>query len=773
MTEMKKLLSLIVCLFGIQLYAQNPGDVNIIPVPVSMKLTGTSFTIDKNTSLSFDVSNEELRQLAAYFQLTINEISGIKPKNEEKKDNIISFAIVDDNRLGEEGYELVSGPSSVQIRANSGKGIFYGMQSLFQVLPSVRTNAPLLVPGMIIVDYPRFAWRGMHLDVSRHFFSPEMVKRYIDLLALYKMNTFHWHLVDDSGWRIEIKRYPKLTDVGAWRVDRNDKPWGSREPAKEGEAATYGGYYTQEQIKEIVKYAQLRNITIVPEIEMPGHSVAALAAYPELGCSGKPQFVNTGGRYPEGVQSSFCPGKEESFIFLQNVLEEVMALFPSTFIHVGGDEVDKSHWKNCEFCQQRKRAEKLKDENELQSYMIQRMERFLSSKGRRLIGWDEILEGGLAPGATVMSWRGEAGGIAAARMKHDVVMTPGHPCYFDHYQAGPEGEPLSIGGMNTLKNVYDYEPIPKELEKEYHKYVLGAQANIWTEYIQTADHLEYMLLPRLAALAEVVWSPSSIRDWEDFNRRLKGWHFRMYDFKGLRYGKGNTRVEIVPLSKDGRLYVSLKTEVIDGEIVYTLDGSMPSVNAARYHSPIEITTTSRLHASVVKDGAVLGLVPSTQDFTIHKASGSNVTYENPVSSYYMADGPNSITDGVRGTLRVNKYWHGFNGIDVIAIIDMGSEKEIGSLGVGFLQKQVDWIFLPSSVSFEISKDGRNYELVDLVANPLKAGDHGDKVVDYTKQFSKKKARYIKVTAINFGNCPKGHPGEGHPTWLFVDEVIVE
>ncbi|MGN6163975.1 MAG: beta-N-acetylhexosaminidase, partial [Flavisolibacter sp.] len=499
----KKLFVLLTAFLPLLLCAQQ---ANIIPQPVSLQLNEGSFLIDNNAALKFNAANKDLEAAADFFVSYVKKVSGRSLPLNVRKSKTIEFKLVKTNDIGEEGYLLTVSPASVVITANTKEGIIYGMQTLFQTLPAVRTNAPLQISAMQVKDYPRFKWRGMHLDVCRHFFSPDLVKEYIDLMAAYKMNTFHWHLTDDQGWRIEIKKYPKLTQVGAWRVDETNKVWGQRPQAKEGEAATYGGYYTQEQIKDIIRYAAQRNITIVPEIEMPGHSAAAIASYPYLSCTQQPQLPMTGGNYTN-ISSNYCAGNDSVFLFLQNVLTEVINLFPSTYIHVGGDEVDKTSWKNCPKCQARIKAERLKNEEELQSYFIKRIEKFLISKHRKMIGWDEILEGGLAPEATVMSWRGEAGGIAAAKMNHDVVMTPGNPVYFDHYQGDPATEPLAIGGFNTLKKVYDYEPVPKELNEQEAKYVLGAQANLWTEYITTAEHVEYMVLPRMLALAEVVWSP--------------------------------------------------------------------------------------------------------------------------------------------------------------------------------------------------------------------------------------------------------------------------
>ncbi|MEI8101260.1 MAG: beta-N-acetylhexosaminidase, partial [Bacteroidota bacterium] len=424
-----------------------------------------------------------------------------------------------------ESYVLKIGSGkqpTIEIHAIDFAGMCWGLGSLRQLTEHSKTGS--LLP-MQIEDYPKFPYRGMHLDVSRHFFNTAEIKRYIDHLSFYKINTFHWHLCDDQGWRIEIKKYPKLTDIGAWRMNRDDQNWRFAQPQEAGETPNYGGYYSQEEVIEIVKYAKERGVSIVPEIEMPGHSSAALAAYPNLSCSKLPQFVVPGGNYPKTNSSVFCAGNDATFSFLEDVLDEVMALFPeSEYIHIGGDEVDKSAWKNCLMCQQRIKI--LKDvsstmgasndindwgfpEDRLQSYFIARMEKYLNAHGRNIIGWDEILEGGLAPNAAVMSWRGVVGGIEAAQMKHPVVMTPGYPCYFDHYQGEPSSEPLAFGGMNTLKDVYYFRPVPNELKREFHPFVVGAQANVWTEFMKDFKQVEYMILPRLLALSEALWTGSS------------------------------------------------------------------------------------------------------------------------------------------------------------------------------------------------------------------------------------------------------------------------
>lgn len=747
--------------------AQNPAP--IIPAPVSIKMGHGFFEIDQQTGIRFKAGDARLQKAAAFLAEQITRISGLKvPINVSRQKNI-SLVLGNEPIIGDEGYLFESNEQAITIRANKVNGIIYGIQSLLQNLPAIRTNAALRVPAMQITDYPRFKWRGMHLDVSRHFYGPEFIKNYIDLMAAYKLNTFHWHLVDDQGWRIEIKKYPKLTQTGAWRVDKTDKVWGDRPQAKPGEPANYGGFYTQQQLKEIVAYAAERNITIVPEIEMPGHVASAISAYPELSCTQIPQLPLTGGNYTN-MASNYCAGNEKVFEFLQNVLDETMAIFPSTYIHIGGDEVDKGPWKKCARCQVRMKTEGLKNEEELQSYFIKRMEKFLLGRKRKLIGWDEILEGGLAPTATVMSWRGEAGGIEAANMKHEVVMTPGAPLYFDHYQAGPAGEPLAIGGFNTLKRVYDYNPIPAVLPAENAKYVLGAQANVWTEFITTPEHLEYMVLPRMLALAEAVWSPLENKDWNNFYTRLQP-HFRAFEQRGLHYSAGNFSAAIVPQTNGGKLYASLQSEIPGADIHYTTDGTEPHASSPKYESPIRIDSSLQLNAVVVMQGKLKSAKPTAQNFSMHKAVGRDVKYEHPISRYYQADGPNTLTDGVRGTFAVGKFWHGISGKDLVATIDLGQSSSVTQLQLGCLQHYRDWIFLPTTVSFEVSEDGVEYRKVGT-ANPSIPNTHTEAFMhDFSVSIKEQNIRYVRVSAMN-GLCPAGHPGEGKPGWIFADELLV-
>ena len=757
------------CLLLLPLSLVAQKTVSIIPRPVSVEVKDGCFVIDEQTNLAFNDKQKELLPAAKFFISMVNQISGRTISMNQKKAKNITLVIESIAQVGDEGYVLDVTGTSIAIKANTKVGILYGLQSLLQTLPAIRTNATLEVPCMSITDYPRFKWRGMHLDVSRHFFGPEIIMEYIDLMATYKMNVFHWHLVDDQGWRIEIKKYPLLTKTGAWRVDQTSQPWDSRPQAKAGENPAYGGYYTQDQIAEIIRYAAIRNVTIVPEIEMPGHVASAVSSYPELSCRQKPQLPLTGGNYAN-MAANYCAGNDSVFTFLENVLSEVISLFPSTYIHIGGDELDKGPWKICPKCQARMKAEGLKDENELQSYFIKRIEKFIVSKHRKMIGWDEILEGGLANEAAVMSWRGEAGGIEAAKMKHNVVMTPGSPCYFDHYQAGPEGEPPAIGGFNTLKNVYDYDPVPSELNESEAKYLLGAQGNVWTEYITTPEYLEYMVLPRMPALAEVLWTPKENKNWDNFNLRLQSL-FKSYEQKGLHFCPGNFTVNMKPISKDGRLTVALSSEILNGVIYYTTDGSEPTLQSNQYSKPIEITSSLMLKASSAVNGRIMGSKAVSQNFIIHKAIGRSVIYTNPVSQYYMADGPNSLTDGIRGTDAVGKFWHGFSAKDLIATVDLGEEKMIQHLALGCLQHYNDWIFLPQYVRYESSVDGIIFNEISVVSNPIDI-DRKNAQFDFDARFSPRMIRYIRVFAKN-NLCPPGHNGAGKPGWLFSDEIVAE
>lgn len=507
-------------------------EVKLIPLPAMLIDQEGTFQFLPETPI---VANKaEALKVVAFFTRHLEDFYGIqhvvKLSASEPK-NGISFKIDENSGLEKEAYNLSVTPKGITLVASAPNGLFYGIQTLIQLMPSSKKKLTEVVfPAVEIKDSPRFAWRGLHLDVCRHFMPKDFVKKYLDYMAMHKFNTFHWHLTEDQGWRIEIKKYPKLTEVGS---NRKETLIGHGRNPVNYDNTPYGGFYTQEDVKEIVQYAADRFITVVPEIEMPGHALAALASYPELGCTGGPYEVATRWGVFDDV---YCAGKEETFTFLQDVIDEILPLFPSEYVHIGGDECPKTRWQKCPLCQKRMRQDSLTTEHELQSYFVQRIEKYLNSKGKKLIGWDEILEGGLAPNAAVMSWRGEEGGIAAAKQHHFVVMTPGKYCYFDHYQTDPKTEPLAIGGFLPLKQVYEYEPVPSSLTEEEASYILGAQGNVWTEYMKSPEHVEYMVFPRAAALAEVVWSPKGSKNYDRFIRRMAE-QVKRYDAYGITYCK--------------------------------------------------------------------------------------------------------------------------------------------------------------------------------------------------------------------------------------------
>lgn len=545
---MKKLNFILIILL---LFSSMPDSVysagqeySLIPAPASAKWQKGSFTLTDKTKIIVSPLNDETKLSADLLALLVKNPTGqtLVVAEGSKPANGSVFMVLDGSVKNDEGYRLEVTPKEVTIHARTAVGLFYAVQTIRQLLPAavekplIITDLKLTLPACEIADEPRFVYRGMHLDVGRHLFPLASIKRYIDMLALHKMNTFHWHLTEDQGWRIEIKKYPRLTEIGAYR--KETVAGAQKKVGNTFDGKPYGGFYTQNEVREIVKYAKSKFITVIPEIEMPGHAIAALTSYPELSCTGGPFEV----RKLWGVDDDvFCAGNEQVFTFLQDVLSEVMDLFPSKYIHIGGDECPKKRWEKCDKCQKRMKDEGLKNELELQSYFIRRIEKFVSSKGRNIIGWDEILEGGLAPGATVMSWRGEEGGIVAAKSGHDVVMTPGKYTYFCYYQSeNHDGQPLALGGYVPLELVYSYNPTPKELTAEEQKHILGVQGCLWTEQIPTPEVLEFMAYPRTFAIAETGWTPDNMKNFENFVTRLKVLNKR-YDAIGINYYKGEYR----------------------------------------------------------------------------------------------------------------------------------------------------------------------------------------------------------------------------------------
>ena len=776
---MKKLLLLPFLFISLLSASQNINSINIVPQPVEMKIVSQAkFAITKNTGLVLQGTGLERSAifLNNYFQKFYGFKLNISKKRTGKNEILLNYERMDNPVSG--AYILQVNNNSIYIGGDNETGVFHGIQTLLQLLPA-KKNSPLSIPQLSIKDYPRFSYRGMHLDVGRHFFPAAVVKKYIDFLAYHKFNTFHWHLTEDQGWRIEIKKYPKLTSVGGYR---NGTLIG-RNPGKGNDSTRYGGFYTQQEIKDIVKYAADRYITVIPEIEMPGHSSAAIAAYPQLSCFPDEPTIPAKGTAWAGSQTGkhvqqawgvfedvFCP-TEYTFNFLEDVLDEVIRLFPSKYIHIGGDECPKASWKRSEFCQQLIKEKNLKDEHGLQSYFIQRIEKYLNSKGRQIIGWDEILEGGLAPNATVMSWQGEKGGIEAAKQNHNVVMTPLEYMYFNLSQSTHE-DSLTYGQYLPVEKVYSYEPVPKELNNDERKYVLGAQGNVWTEYINNPKRLEYMIFPRMSALSEVIWSPKEKRTWNDFEKKLPAL-FKRYELWGTQYSKAyyELRPSILPSPNyDGVLW-KLETNNKDGNIIYTNAPTQSSTH--KYTSPVLISRSSEYSAALTRKDHTFITSWLRQKFSFNKATGKKITLTHPPMGNWTGSGAFTLVNGIitEKKLTESKEWVGFLGKDLEAVIDLGKEDKINAIKLNVLKQENSWIYLPASVEFFISNDGINFTSAGKLI-PCASGSWEDER-RIEQKLNNTSGRYVKVLAKNYGKIPDGKPGAGTPAWLFADEIEVK
>jgi hexosaminidase len=746
----------------------------IIPQPKNITFGSRIFVLSQSSKIIIPNQSPELHAIAEQCSTQIHRLIGIHLQiselNSHNRKNNITITLAD-SALGKEDYRLTISKSGILIEGTTPAGIFYGIQSLLQLFPIGKKSQPIKLPYVQIYDGPRFQWRGMHLDVSRHFLPKEFIKTYLDILAMHKMNVFHWHLTDDQGWRIEIKKYPKLTEIGAWRVDRESQEWNARDPQLEGEPATYGGFYTQDEIRAIVKYAADRFITIVPEIEMPAHTTAALAAYPQFSCSGGPFKIPPGGVWP--ITDIYCAGNDSTFIFLQDILNEIIDMFPGKYIHIGGDEADKSEWKKCPKCQQRMKSEGLNNEDELQSYFMRRIEKFLIDRGRKLIGWDEILEGGLAHEATVMSWRGMDGGIAATRQGHDVVMTPGAYCYLNDYQGKQATEPPAGGGVLPLHRVYSFEPIPPELSADEAKYILGGQGCLWSEYIPSPEHAEYMLLPRLAAIAEVLWSPRESREWSGFIERLEKM-MEQYHSLNYNFAKSMYTVDIQPTldTLNQQIKMSLSSEAGSNNIYYTTNGMTPSTSSKKYSKPFSVKKSLTVRTGIFRSGKLLNTI-SEQQIIVHKAFSKSVHYKIPYNKY-TGGGDYALTNGIRGTKSFNDgNWQGFEQNDLDATIDLGNEILVHRISTSYLQNTASWIFFPSLIEYSLSTDGVHYTPTRSFVQPIASKHEDVQIKDFPLELENTKARYIKVSAKNVGTCPDWHVGKGGKAWLFIDEIVIE
>lgn len=774
---MKKIFLL---LFLSAFVASKAQEVAIIPAPVKMQIQSGNFILNKSTQII--VANEQDKLAANFLNDYLEKIYGIKLSfGKQTKKNCITLSTYSIGSSSNEKYILSVLPNNISIVGNGNAGTFYGIQSLIQLLPIPstlnHTTSSLNLPCLNIEDEPRFSYRGMHLDVSRHLFPISFIKKYIDYIALHKMNTFHWHLTDDQGWRIEIKKYPKLTEVGSYR---NGTIIG-RYPGKGNTNEVYGGFYTQAEVKEIVAYAAERYITVIPEIEMPGHASAAIAAYPELSC-----FPDVATKYPpktawngdstkKNVQQTwgvfedvFCP-TENNFQFLENVLDEVMALFPSNYIHIGGDECPKESWKKSAFCQQLIQEKKLKDEHELQSYFIQRIEKYVNSKGKKIIGWDEILEGGLADNATVMSWRGEKGGIEAAKAKHNVIMTPAGWCYFDHSQTKNE-DSVTIGNYLPVEKVYSYEPIPKELTSDEAKYILGAQANVWTEYITNISKVEYMIFPRMSALSEVVWSTKEQRNWQNFEQRLAT-QFKRYELWKSNYSNAyydlQSEVEFSS-GYDGTVQLSFKTNMPNAIISYV---QSTDEKEKQYTQRIQIDRSQTIVAVCKKEGLITVTSALKHNFSFNKATGRRITTSPAPSPTYAGNGGTfSLVNGLKSERGINsREWCGWVSNEVELIIDLRQPTEINRIILNVLDQKNSWIYPPIVKEVAVGSDRNLFTPIHLSLKDVTDAEYTRNIPLY---FDKLTTRFVRLKLASFPKIPEGRPGAGRTAWFFLDEIEI-
>lgn len=747
-THLRKLLVLI-CSFPLFLFAQEQ-EISIIPRPTKISLQEGELNLNQKIDLHY---TDEFAQLADLLHeipgLQIGNTEVVKKIKKQHQSGIRLFKAEDFDRVDPNGYLLEIDDKGILLKAHSAKAMLPGIYSIVQLS---YLNDGKSLPYIRIDDKPRFQYRGMHLDVSRNFMPFNFLKKYIDLLALYKFNYFHWHLTDGAGWRLEIKKYPELTQKAAWRTHSLWKDWwnNGRQYVEQGSPNASGGFYTQDQARELVAYAEKRGITIIPEIEMPGHSEEVLAVYPELSCTGKPY-----------TQGEFCLGNEGSYQFLKNVLDEVLTIFPSTYIHIGGDEADKSHWKSCPKCQELMKKDSLKNEDELQSYAIKQMDEYLQSKGRKLIGWDEILQGGLTAGATVMSWRGEEGGIKAANAGHDVIMTPGGYLYFDGYQTDPRTQPEAIGGYLPLEKVYSYNPIPKDIQEDKKKHIIGAQANIWTEYIPTYQQVEYMAFPRALALSEVVWTDQDQKSWKDFQKRLQN-HYKILQKLEVNYYRPSYNVinTVQFDSLHSKNTVILSSEQFKPNIKYTTDGSDPIHSSTPYNLPIELSKSATIKAASFLDSARVSPI-EVIELDVHKAIGKEVIYKTSWEGY-PAQGERTLTNGIKGTLTYQDgQWQGFTkGVDVI--VDFERREEIKSVALNFMQIPGPGVYFPGEFVVSVSDNGKTYRELGTVKNQISTTDPALKFQKFEIKLDKPvMARYIQIKASN--------PMKGY---LFADEIVI-
>ena len=747
------------------------ANYEVVPMPLEINTTQqASFLLKSGVTVYYPAGNEKMQRNAEFLASYVKAQTGIELQVQAgeggKGGIVLQLGLANDNP---EAYQLKVDASQVVISSPSEAGVFYGIQTLRKAV-DVAEGSNVELPAVEIKDQPRFGYRGMMLDVGRHFFSMDEIKTYIDMMALHNINRFHWHLSEDQGWRIEIKKYPKLTEIGSMR---KETVIGHNSGKYDGKP--YGGFYTQEQAKEIVAYAAERYITVIPEIDLPGHMQAALAAYPELGCTGGPYEVWTQWGVSDNV---LCAGNDQTIQFIKDVLAEIVEIFPSEYIHVGGDECPKVKWSTCPKCQARIKALGLKSDNKhtkeerLQSYVIHEAEEFLNSKGRKMIGWDETLEGGLAPNATVMSWRGEAGGIEAAKQHHDVVMTPNTYLYFDYYQSkDTETEPMAIGGYLPIERVYSYEPMPKSLSPEEQKYIVGVQANLWTEYIPDFKQVQYMVLPRMAALSESQWCAPEKKNYEAFLQRVSrlvniyaknGWNYATHIF--------DVMLDLKPNTETGTLDAVART-IDNAPIYYTLDGSEPTTASEKYTDIIKIDKPCTLRTVAIRPSGSSKITKDEISFS--RSSMKPITMLQPINKQYEFSGATVLVDGMTGNMNYKTgRWIAFYTNDLEAVIDLKEATEISSMTLHTCVEKGDWIFDTRGITVSVSDDNQTFKEVASEAYPAMKESDPNQIYTHELKFDPVKTHYVKVKALSEQKIPSWHGGKGNPGFLFVDEIIL-
>ena len=757
--------------------AMETAEIALIPQPQSLSVTDGCFELDNNTAIVIDnqalFANEQ-----SQFIDEIQEAAKITLKPVENKKNAPSSNVImieQDASLGKEAYTLEITRKKIAVNAASGAGAYYALQTIKQLLPVENTGNSVVLPSLSITDNPAFGWRGYMLDVSRHFFEIEKLYEVVDFMAALKLNRFHIHLVDDQGWRLEIESYPKLTSVGAWRVDRNithesQSTWWARLPQQEGEKATYGGYYTKQQMRDLIAYAKSKHIEIVPEIDVPGHSQEILAAYPELACDhSKDYYVATGGVYKD---NALCASNPKTYEFLETVIREVAELFPYEYLHIGGDECNKSGWKNHKACQDLIKKEGLKDEHELQSYFIKRVEKIVNDNNKHLIGWDEILEGGLAPNATVMSWRGEKGGIAAAKQGHDVIMSPNYANYLDLKQGQSDYEP-NLGYSEALLSAsYNYKVIPNELSAEEGKHILGTQGNLWSESIADWGKLTYMTFPRLFAVAENGWTPEELQDFEDFTNRLRP-NLERLKANNVRYAKSVFNPWIHQKGDGQKIEVTLDSELPNAEIRFTIDGSSPSVQSEIYTKVIPFNESGMLKAAIFKDGELLGDVIE-QKITVHKAKGAKVIYHSEKPKPNNGGGETALTDLNYGQFCVknDKKWQEFTD-DMDVEIQFQKPTDVRSVSVNAMRFTQKGVYLPREIVVLGSTDGKNFNEIGKIDLREECRVPGRNRLTKKIDCAAEGISSIRVKADVLEELTKGYTNRARKVVMQIDEIIVE